>query len=133
MINEQIVIPQWLEVHPEVRNAISSIMGLTRNGATEVAGGRVMCDGYNHEDLKGITLEKINANLGKEYTSLVEGFNALIEKLSTEAVDITPKTIKEAIVEKVEEVTEAIAAGADRLYNIPKAPKPVAQPKKVKK
>lgn len=129
-IEPQIVISIWLEVKREVRDKIATIMSMSRNGATEVAGGRVICDGFTNDDLKGITVEKMQKYLKSKEVDLFQLFNALIAKVEAElpaakVVGATSATVPEPLVfEPVED---------KRLYRIPPTKYVDSSKKKVKK
>jgi len=64
---------KWLEVKPETRknivvylNSIDGFEKINQTGVVEVAGNKVVCDGFTDQDLCSITPELLRAALGEE-------------------------------------------------------------------
>ncbi len=63
------VPPQlWMQLEKEIRIHLAEVFQLQRTGPTEVRDNVAISDGFSVEDLKGITVEKMNAYIGSEET-----------------------------------------------------------------
>lgn len=94
----QLSKPQWLNLPIEVRVKLIEVFHLTRSGFTEVVDGRVTSDGYTHEDLAKITLEKLQEILDSDNDDYFALLEELIDSISSEG--------------EVEEETEEETEGA---------------------
>lgn len=65
---EQITTHVWMMLSREVRQQLITDFDLSRNGVTEVIDDRVITDGYNNDDLKVITLERMAEYVGSTGT-----------------------------------------------------------------
>ena len=95
MIRYQVTIPMWLDLPQELRSKMVEIFALKRSGGTVISsvGGVMRCetDGYTHEDLIGISIDKMQDFLGehdeKDFWKLLE---ATINK-AEEGLPTAPK------------------------------------------
>lgn len=63
------IYPQvWINLPKDVRARLVEVFGIPRTGATEIRDQEVVSDGYNAEDLKSISLEKMTEYIGSEET-----------------------------------------------------------------
>lgn len=60
----QISIPQWLTIEQKVRLKLVELFEIPRTGYTHVQDGVVTTDGYKHEDLAHLTVEKMQTYIG---------------------------------------------------------------------
>jgi hypothetical protein len=95
---------KWLEVAAETRKNIivflSDVNGfppITRSGYVEVAGNRVVCDGFTDQDLCAITPELLRAAMGEHTLEHLENkddvyalFYELVGRLEGKPVFINP-------------------------------------------
>lgn len=126
MIIEQIVIPQWVSLKQETRKTIANLLNLSKNGATEVVNGSVVCDGYTNEDLAAITIEKLQVYNMMKSGTLVENFNRLVEIVeSPEPVEIKPFEGIREVTPQSKEVKEETIVG-----RVKKAAKKITKKKK---
>jgi hypothetical protein len=93
-MKEQIYVPEWLLLPKEYRDKLVKMFELKEDVGREVAGNQVLSDGYSNDALKGITLEKINAQLPILYTDFMIAINALIESFKPK---LTEENLTKAI------------------------------------
>jgi hypothetical protein len=112
LLQKQILTSQWVSLKQETRIKLAGLLELTRDTSTEVAGGRVICDGYSNQALSAITVERLQGLLNSQETDIYTLFEALINQVEApvktpaeiskeyqeanniEPIDITPKTKK---------------------------------------
>ena len=110
---------KWLEVKPETRKNIviylkdfTSFPEFKKTGTVEVAGNKVVCDGFTDQDLCNLTPELLKAALG-EHTLEARGvdvndiyslFYELVNRL-----EMPPVELKEKPVAKVEVIKKTNA------------------------
>jgi len=63
MFNNQLSVPDWLSLSPEIRLKLASAFNLHRSSGSVVEGNVLKSDGYNHQDLAGITAPKMQRYL----------------------------------------------------------------------
>lgn len=107
----QLTRPQWLSLPIEVRNKLVLLFAIPRSGFTEVQDSTVVSDGYTHEDLTHITVEKMQVLLDsdeKDFFALFEEIiintQASLDLPKEEDADLpedeeTPKPTEEKVVE----------------------------------
>lgn len=108
---------KWLEIKPETRvnivtflNSLDNPQKLVRTGCVEVAGNRVVCDGFTDQDLCAITPELLIAALGEKTldetkvnkSDIYSLFYELVRRLEM-PVTVIPEEIKKTEEKKVEE------------------------------
>lgn len=84
MFSTQISIPQWLQLPQHIRSRMIEVFELPRSARTEVFNNIVMCDGYTHEDLKNITIEKMQKFLGSGVEDYYQLLDATVAKVEDE-------------------------------------------------
>ena len=81
--------PQWLELPHETRLKLIEIFKIPRSEGGHITysmyGADVESDGHSHEDLKEITIERMQAYLGSTETDFFDLFNTLLEKIKVQA------------------------------------------------
>ena len=62
----------WIELPADVRAHLSKKLGIVRTGISEIHDQQVVSDGFTNEDLKGITIPKLEEYVGStgEFTKL---------------------------------------------------------------
>jgi hypothetical protein len=80
---EQIYSQHWVSLPKEVRVHLISVFGLVRTGVTEVINQEVKSDGFTNDDLKGITLEKMNGYIGSTET-FARAWELTLSKVNSE-------------------------------------------------
>lgn len=68
IIMNQIFPQVWIHLSKEVRAHLVKVFSLVRSGVTEVRDQEVISDGFTVDDLKQITLEKMNKYIGSVET-----------------------------------------------------------------
>lgn len=63
---DHVPVQLWMLLPREERNLLAERFDLKKSGITEVIDDRVISDGYNVDDLKGITSEKMVEYVGSE-------------------------------------------------------------------
>lgn len=97
------ILPQmWLTLPKEQRDIIALAFNLPRSSITEVRDSTVISDGYNYEDLGGITTEKMNAYIGSEET-FQRGWEITLSKVRAE---LNPPQVMAAELVNVVELTQ---------------------------
>ena len=91
MFFQQITIPQWLSLEPKLRWKLKALFDVPRSQGVTVVDNRVVSDGHTHEDLKVISLEKVNAYLGTEEADFYTGLAKVIDKLLAEEQEVEEK------------------------------------------
>ena len=57
---------QWMLLDIPTKQKLVAVFGINKSGFSEVRDSIVVTDGYTQEDLKVITLEKMNEYIGSE-------------------------------------------------------------------
>lgn len=65
---DQIFPQMWIKLDKEVREHLIKIFSISRTGITEIVDQTIVSDGYTVDDLKAISLEKMNEYIGSEET-----------------------------------------------------------------
>ncbi len=89
----QVSTHDWLALPMNVRLKLREIFKVPRSSHTLVEGNIVKSDGVTYEDLKAITVEKMTAYLGTDYTGLpdfINLFNATLEKIKEQDKELEP-------------------------------------------
>ena len=98
----QVSVPEWVKLPHETRVELAKQFNLKKSKGAQVEfiGGITVLqsDGYTHDDLRDITIEKMQDYLKSEETDFIKLFNACVEKVdevaNTEvAVDVDPTQI----------------------------------------
>lgn len=112
-----IAVNQWVSLPPEIRLRLVKIFDIPRSAGTHVENGVVTTDGYTYQDLKGITVEKMNNFLGGpielDYFTLL---NAVIDKAKEpeqEPVEPTPQQKQEQLLEAWKQTIEELKLEAE--------------------
>jgi len=91
MIEARITPPQWLELDPVVRQKLVVAFDLKKSGIGHMVheGGRshITSDGYTHQDLSVITVERMQEILDTKESDFFKLFNTIID-LNTEEVEV---------------------------------------------
>ena len=119
MLTPQLTIPQWLQIPMSQRMKIVKIFNLPRSGGTVVQDNTVLTDGYTHEDLALITVERLQEYLKeKEQDDLFALLNLLTIKLQEdETKEIAEREAKETKL-KAHEVEEYKAQVVETVKNL---------------
>ncbi len=88
----QVSVQDWLAVPMPVRIKLREIFGIPKSQGSLVEGGIVKSDGTTYEDLKAITVEKMQAYLGagSPTDDFVILFHATIEKIEEQDKELEP-------------------------------------------
>lgn len=76
----QIYQQVWINLDKQTRDWLRRVFSLTPTGVTEVRDQTVIHDGYTNDDLKGITLEKMNEYIGSEESSFARAWEITLAK-----------------------------------------------------
>lgn len=102
----------WLAVRHETRLMISKLFNLPKSGFVEVSNNRVICDGHSQNDLKLLTIDKMQSYLNSDEEDIFALFDKLVYVLENAiSVDLT-QTIKkdepkEVVKESISEVSSS--------------------------
>lgn len=96
-------IGMWVSLSQEVRNKVRSIFDIPRSGNVEVIDGRIQTDGTTYEDLKFLTVEKMQKYTGDTHTDFHKLFDKVLVKVNEELnpigkVDVVPPIVPVAVV-----------------------------------
>lgn len=75
---------QWMLLDIQVKQKLISVFGIVKSGYSEIRDNIVVTDGYTQEDLKKITLEKMNEYIGSEETSFLRAWEVTLSKVNFE-------------------------------------------------
>lgn len=103
----------WLGLSMETRQKLAQMFGFTQRTGTEVVAQRVVRDGFAHEDLWLITVEKMQAVLGTNETDFYKLFwevVALIENEDNKPAPAAEEQEAEIKTDVQEATPEAVAA-----------------------
>ena len=79
------VPPQlWMQLDVDTRFHLKKIFDIPRTGITEIIDQRVITDGHSTEDLRVITLEKMNEYNGSKYDSFPHAWEVTCSKAKYE-------------------------------------------------
>lgn len=102
---------QWMHATKEVREYLAAMWKLSRSGVTEIRDQDVLSDGYTLEDLRAITLERMNEYLGEEH-SFARAWELTqikaYEEMHPEVVTMKPTEEVRVIADEVVEVKEEV-------------------------
>jgi hypothetical protein len=109
----------WVALPQEVRAKLKEYFNIQRSGGSHVENGRIVSDGHTDQDLKAITLEKMQTLLGseeKDFMKLLETtiqhFTDEVEQEKTGKVKAEQEqfeAVKEEEVKAAEELIEKVA------------------------
>lgn len=111
MFSPQITTSQWLLLPFEVRQYLVTEFKIPRSSYTLVQDNKVMADGYTHDDLATITIEKMQHFTGSKetnfYTLFDQVFAVIEEKRQAKTqLELTRKAEEqEAEVKALQEIT----------------------------
>ncbi len=96
-------VPQWLKLNQETRNKIAEVFQLNKSKGVQIEseGGKsvVVSDGYTHEDLEEITVQKMKDYLGgvtlDDFLSLFSAVVAKIEEDKEMVIEEDKAVVKE--------------------------------------
>lgn len=149
MFAPQLTTPQWLQLPFEVRQHLVAEFRIPRSSYTLVQDNKVLSDGYTHEDLAHITVEKMKAFTGSNETNFFTLFDqvlAVIEekrqaKAQLEAFrkeeqqESEIKALQQAVAEQITNQLTDVAAqvvknrgGRPRKNPLPPVESPVVEP-----
>lgn len=75
------VPPQlWMQLDPKIRMELVSYFNLKKTGITEIRDQTLISDGYSVEDLREITLEKMNEYIGSSEESFSRAWEITCSK-----------------------------------------------------
>ncbi len=98
MPTTQIVIPQWLALPITTRMKLVEVFKIPRTGGSHVQsginGGQVITDGYTHDDLATMTLERLQVFASSTEPDFFKVFEEVINKLPEDAV-ASPEPVKD--------------------------------------
>ena len=89
----------WVSLPNEVRYRIRSIFNIPRSSNTIVSDGRVESDGTTNEDLKQLTVEKMQAYVGSTSSDFHKLFDEVLAKVNDELYPVKLAEIINANVE----------------------------------
>ena len=113
-MNDQIYQHYWVTLKSDLRASIAEMFSMRRSVICEVAGNKLVSDGYSNDDLKAINLDSINEKLATKFDKLEEAFNFLVESIENPplmAANIL-KTPNEEI--KLDEGTGSVPTGGSK-------------------
>lgn len=105
---ERIYPQNWVELSQQVRVHLAKVFDIPRSGISEVRDMTLVSDGHTNEDLKAITLEKMNEYIGSEET-YPRAWEITLSKVNYELnppVQIHPTTEPNMVADEVEELPE---------------------------
>ena len=115
----QLYASYWVVLPQEVRNKMKKEFSIQRSSGSHVEGGRVVSDGHTDEDLKGVTVEKMQKLLKSKETDQSKLIEMTVEHFTNEAnAELKAKgekevadlaQIKDEEVKAVDEVVKKVA------------------------
>ena len=96
----------WVSLPNDVRRKIHSLFSIPWSSATEVNDGQIVSDGTTHEDLKILTIEKMQKYLNEASTDFHKLFDMLVAKVNDE---IKNPRKEEVVVSSTDSVNVIIA------------------------
>lgn len=112
------VPPQlWMQLDPKIRAELVSVFNIPRTGITEIRDQTLISDGYSIEDLKVITLEKMNEYIGSNEETVARAWEITCSKAKSAvyppfAVGLVPEPIPMADEPKEETIQDNIKSNA---------------------
>jgi hypothetical protein len=100
----------WVSLSNEVRYRMRTIFNISQSGITEVNDGRVVSDGTTYEDLKALTIEKMQKYVDNPTTDFHKLIDLTVAKVMEELYPKVPK----------EEVRVSTDAGVNIIIDAPK-------------
>ena len=109
----------WMKNDRETRNYLADIFQVPMTGLREIHNEEVIKDGRSNEDLKSITLEKMNDYTGISDDSIMNAWNNVCIKASKrfDVIPMADEPKEEPIVIMVETEAEAIKK-AEEIINV---------------
>ncbi len=86
----QVSVHDWLALPMLVRIKMREIFGVKKSQGSLVEGNVVKSDGTTYEDLKAITLEKMQAYVDSQSSDFVSLFNACVDKIVEADKELEP-------------------------------------------
>lgn len=85
-IQPQLSVPDWVSLPQDIRTKLKNQFQIPRSGGSEVqtfsTGNRIVSDGHTHQDLKAISLEKLQEFVGSNSQDFYGLFQQAIDKLN---------------------------------------------------
>lgn len=75
---------QWMLLDIPTKQKLVAVFGINKSGFSEVRDSIVVTDGYTQEDLKVITLEKMNEYIGSEEATFLRAWEITLSKINFE-------------------------------------------------
>lgn len=96
----------WCSLSNEVRSRFRSVFNIPRSRSTEVNDGVIISDGTTYDDLKNLTVEKMQKYLNDELIDFHKLFDKTLAKITDELINpkviISSETPITVIIEPVE-------------------------------
>lgn len=102
---------EWLALSDTVRNALAKEFGLTRSSPVHVIDNVVETDGYTVNDLKGISIEKMQAFTGSSSEKFYELITLSITKLTPDVTEEKADVQEEKPSDETSEIEGAVSVG----------------------
>lgn len=101
-LSPNLSVPQWLTLSNEVRSKIREIFNISKSKGTHLVGNILESDGCTHEDLKAITIEKMQEYLKVPDTDFFDLFNRVVDsvKIGLIPIEEPKKTVSELTMEQ---------------------------------
>lgn len=100
-LRPQINVPDWVALPHETRRKLVQQFNIPRSGGSEVqtlsVGNRIISDGHTHQDLKAISLPKLQEFLG----SISDDFYTLLEQAIEKLTNKTGPTSEQILEQKI--------------------------------
>lgn len=71
----------WVSLPPEVRHRLSALFSIPHSSNTHVDDGKVLTDGVTTEDIKHLTMQKMQAYLHDDSTDFHKLFDKVLERV----------------------------------------------------
>ncbi len=150
-LRPQINVPDWVALPFETRQKLVKQFGVPKSGGSEVqnlsTGNRIVSDGHTHQDLKAITVEKLQEFTGSLSTDFYDLFSQAISKLTETSGPTTEQIREQKVSEKLTHFSYVLSTlkreaeemgltdNLNELVNLAfavKEPKKLGRPKNVK-
>lgn len=89
----QVSVQDWLQIPMKARIRLREVFSIPKSRGSLVEGNVVKSDGTTHEDLKHITVPKMQAYLESEELDFVSLFNSCVDKVSELDKELEPERI----------------------------------------
>ncbi|MGH7249349.1 MAG: hypothetical protein ACREGC_00060 [Minisyncoccia bacterium] len=84
-------VHDWLAIAMPTRLKLREIFNIPKSRGSLVEGNVVKSDGTTYEDLKHITIEKMQTYLGVNTKDFIKLFNSCVEKIEEQDKELEPK------------------------------------------